>query len=131
METALVLFGAIGCITGIFLIVIGLNSNYEKEFAVALSLCFVSFLIFSNLVIEYNKQLENQQPKPVVMYGMQDKDGSFVTIDESTNGKPPVKVDDPRKAKWFPSKQERDDYMNQFYRLRGVTVTQKFEVDPN
>lgn len=107
---------------GACIVFIALDSTSSKLVAFCLGLMLVGSLVAATAI----EVMISRDPKSINTYGIVDKENNFIGLDEKNN---PVKVDDPRKAKWFTTKQERDKYLGDFYRLRGVNSTQNFSLE--
>ena len=82
----------------------------------------VGLLLFIHTTEQYVMNKNN-----ITKYGMIDKQRRYVSVDMSTNGNPPFPVDSPDKAKWWNKKEDRDNYIQDYYQLAPVKSTLRIE----
>lgn len=83
----------------------------------------LSFLMMLILLSYNGVEMDQMKANSVTKYGMIDKQKRYVGIDMSTNGKPPFPVESADKAKWWDKKEDRDNYLKDYYQLAPVKTT--------
>lgn len=103
------------------------NEDDQEAYANGAFLGFFGVILISILLFVHTTEQYFMNKNNITKYGMIDKQRRYVGVDMSTNGKPPFPVDSPYKAKWWDKKEDRDNYIKDYYQLAPIKSTLRIE----
>lgn len=103
------------------------NEDDQEAYANGAFLGFFGVVIIGILLCVQTTEQHFIKKSSMIKYGMINKQRRYVGVDMSTNGKPPFPVDSADKAKWWDKKEDRDNYIKDYYQLAPVKSILRIE----